>query len=284
MQNLSDILLLFWPPDDLIWSRDCNPRIQRGVAILTKKKFQKYFACFYQMWYRYNKTIIASTSDQEIIKAGPWDLRTKSSLNPGRQTCESRQNFTDLMGCRYVSSSMPQSWIIRGHKQVKHRQQRELTSENERETATKSQKKRTCKACKTTVIHCYICNANFWRSCRRRRCGYLSSLLCRVAFLSARSSGFRITCKTSRFLLPSKIALQSQVLRVFSFFVPCLTQCLPLCSNHRRDNRKAVNGFFNHAKLWKTGSLLFYQNYNDLTSLFWFPSPIYLFLENANCL
>ena len=62
---------------------------------------------------------------------------------------------------------------------------------------TKNEKKnRTYKACKTTVIHCYIWNANFWRSCRRRCCGYLSSLLCRVALLSARSSGFRIPCKT----------------------------------------------------------------------------------------
>ena len=79
----------------------------------------------------------------------------------------------------------------------------------------KRKKKRTYKACKTTVIDFYISNANFWRSCRRRRCGYLSSLLCRVALLSARSSGFRITCKTWGFLFPSKIALFSQVPTVF---------------------------------------------------------------------
>ena len=202
-----------------VWSRDCNPRIQGGVALLTTK-----IAINISHASIYNETIIASTSDQEMIKTGPWDLRTKSSLNPGRQTCGSRQNFTDLMGCRYVSSSMPQSWIVRGLKQVKHRQQRELTSENERETAAKSEKKRnvfsTCKACKTTVIHCYICNANFWRSCRRHRCGYLSFLLCRVALLSARSSGFQITCKTSRFLFRSKIALQSQVPTVFRYLFP----------------------------------------------------------------
>ena len=95
-----------------VWSRDCNPRIQGGVAILTTK-----ISINISHASIYNETIIASTSDQEMIKTGPWDLRTKSSLNPGRQTCGSRQNFTDLMGCRYVSSSMPQSWIVRGLKQ-----------------------------------------------------------------------------------------------------------------------------------------------------------------------
>ena len=153
-----------------------------------------------------------------MIKTGPRDLRTKS-----RQTCGSRQNFTDLMGCRYVSSSMPQSRIVRGLKQGNigssensHLKMNEKRLRNHK----KLKKKRTYKACKTTVINCYIWNANFWRSCRRHRCGYLSFLLCRVAPLSARSSGFRITCKTSRFLFPSKIALQSQVPTVFPYLFP----------------------------------------------------------------
>ena len=144
-----------------VWSPHCNPRIQGGVAILIKQKFQKHFARFHQKWHGYNETNIASTSDQEIIKTGPWDLRTKSSLNSGRQTCGSRQNFTDLLGCRYVSSSMPQGCIVWGFKKKNigssensHLRMNEKQLRNHK----KWKKKRAFKACKTTVIHCYICN------------------------------------------------------------------------------------------------------------------------------
>ena len=47
---------------------------------------------------------------------------------------------------------MPKSWIVRGLKQVKHRQQRELTSENERETAAKSQKNARAKRAKLPLF------------------------------------------------------------------------------------------------------------------------------------